>query len=132
MDNNKKFNKLTASFKKEETLLRKKGINTWNKIKALTDRDVFELVEEGCGSIRNFRCLRCIATFICDLDLQQDEAALLMHSGIPSVKALANSYPEAIHTKVTRLETILGTSETPKTNLKKIIQWINKAKEKHK
>tara|TARA_B100001250_G_scaffold12481_1_gene10883 strand:+ start:171 stop:566 length:396 start_codon:yes stop_codon:yes gene_type:complete len=130
LDNNKEFNKLTASFKKEETLLRKKGINTWNKIKALTDRDVFELVEEGCGSIRNFRCLRCIATFICDLDLQQDEAALLMHSGIPSVKALANSYPEAIHTKVTRLETILGTSETPKTNLKKIIQWINKAKDK--
>tara|TARA_B100001996_G_C18599247_1_gene569166 strand:- start:274 stop:669 length:396 start_codon:yes stop_codon:yes gene_type:complete len=130
LDNNKEFNKLTASFKKEETLLRKKGINTWNKIKALTDRDVFELVEEGCGSIRNFRCLRCIATFICDLDLQQDEAALLMHSGIPSVKALANSYPEAIHTKVTRLETILGTSETPKTSFKKIILWINKAKEK--
>ena len=129
MDNNKEFNKLTASFKKEETLLREKGVNTWNKIKALTDRDVFELVEEGCGSIRNFRCLRCIATFICDLDLQQDEAALLMHSGIPSVKALANSYPEAIHTKVTRLETMLGTSETPKTSLKQIIQWINKAKE---
>ena len=130
MDNNKEFNKLTASFKKEETHLRKKGINTWNEIKVLTDRDVFDFVEEGCGSIRNFRCLRCIATFICDLDLQQDEAALLMHSGIPSVKALANSYPEAIHTKVTRLETILGTSETPKTNLKKIIQWINKAKDK--
>ena len=130
MDNIKGFNKLTASFKKEETLLREKGINTWNKIKVLTDRDVFELVGEGCGSIRNFRCLRCIATFICDLDLQQDEAALLMHSGIPSVKALANSYPEAIHTKVTRLETILGTSKTPKASLKKIIQWINKAKEK--
>ena len=130
MDNNKEFNKLTASFKKEETLLREKGINTWNQIKFLTDKDVFELVGKGCGSIRNFRCLRCIATFICDLDLQQDEAALLMHSGIPSVKALANSYPEAIHTKVTRLETILGTSETPKTNLKKIIQWINKAKDK--
>ncbi len=130
MDNIKEFNKLTASFKKEETLLRKKGINTWNQIKVLTDRDVFELVGKGCGSIRNFRCLRCIATFICDLDLQQDEAALLMHSGIPSVKALANSYPEAIHTKVTRLEIILGTSETPKTSFKKIIQWINKAKEK--
>ena len=130
MDNIKEFNKLTASFKKEETLLRKKGINTWNKIKALTDRDVFELVEEGSGSIRNFRCLRCIATFICDLDIQQDEAALLMHSGIPSVKALAKSYPEAIHFKVTRLETILGTTGSPKTSLKKIRQWINKAKAK--
>ena len=107
-----------------------KGINTWNKIKVLTDRDVFELVGKGCGSIRNFRCLRCIATFICDLDIQQDEAALLMHSGIPSVKALAKSYPEAIHIKVTRLETILGTTGSPKTSLKKIIQWINKAKEK--
>ena len=110
MDNLKEFNKLTASFKKEETLLREKGINTWNKIKVLTDRDVFELVGEGCGSIRNFRCLRCIATFICDLDLQQDEAALLIHSGIPSVKALANSYPEAIHTNVC----LLYTSPSPR------------------
>ena len=130
MGNIKEFNKLAASFKKEETHLRKKGINTWNEIKALTDRDVFELVGKGCGSIRNFRCLRCIATFICDLDIQQDEAALLMHSGIPTVKALAKSYPEAIHIKVTRLETILGTTGSPKTSLKKIRQWINKAKEK--
>ena len=130
MENIKEFNKLTASFKKEETHLRKKGINTWNEIKVLTDRDISDLVGEGCGSSRNFRCIRCIATFICDLELQQDEAALLMHSGIPSVKALANSYPEAIHTKVTRLETMLGTSETPKTSFKKIILWINKAKEK--
>ena len=130
MDNIIEFHKLTASFKKEETHLRKKGINTWNEIKVLTDRDVFKLVGEGSGSIRNFRCLRCIATFICDLDIQQDEAALLMHSGIPSVKALAKSYPEAIHIKVTRLEAILGTTGSPKTSLKKISQWINKAKEK--
>ncbi len=130
MENIKEFNKLAATFKKEETHLIKKGINTWNQIKALTDRDIFDLVGEGCGSTRNLKCIRCIATFICDLGLQQDEAALLMHSGIPSVKALANSYPEAIHIKVTRLETILGTSETPKTSFKKIIQWINKAKEK--
>ena len=130
MENFKEFNNVSDSFKKEEAYLIKKGINTWNQIKALTDRDIFDLVGEGCGSRRNFRCIRCIATFICDLELQQDEAALLMHSGIPSVKALANSYPETIHAKVTRLETILGTSDTPKTNLKKIIQWINKAKEK--
>ena len=130
MENFKKFNNVSASFKKEDAQLRKKGINTWNQIKALTDRDIFDLVGEGCGSSRNFRCIRCIATFICDLELRQDEAALLMHSGIPSVKALANSYPEAIHTKVTRLETMLGTSETPKTSFKKIMLWINKAKEK--
>ena len=129
MGNIKEINKLTASFKKEETHLFKKGIHTWNKIKALTDRDIFELVGEGCGTNRNFRCLRCIATFICDLDIQQDEAALLMHSGIPSVKVLATSFPEKIHDKITRLEVILGTSDTPKTSLKKISQWINKAKE---
>ena len=131
MENIKAFNELTASFKKEETHLRKKGINTWNEIKILTDRDVFELVGEGSGSLRNFRCLRCIAAFVCDLDIQQDEAALLMHSGIPSVKALAKSYPETIHIKVTRLENILGTNGSPKTSLKKIMQWINKAKGKN-
>ena len=130
MDNIKEFNKLSASFKKEENHLREKGISTWNEIKILSDRDVFELVGESSGSLRNFRCLRCIATFVCDLDIQQSEAALLMHSGIPSVKALAKSYPEAIHNKITRLETILGTSGSPKTSLKKIMQWIDKAKEK--
>ena len=130
MKTTKIFNKLSKTFKKEESHLFHRGINTWNELKALKNSDISDLVRQGCGSNRNFRCLRCIASFICDLDIQQDEAALLMHSGVPSVEALANSYPEEIYTKITRLEIILGTKRSPSASLEKLSEWIEKAKEK--
>ncbi|KGG13916.1 MULTISPECIES: DUF4332 domain-containing protein [Prochlorococcus] len=128
----KPLEKLLPTFKKEEKELTLRGFDSWHSIATLGDLDITKLIEQGCGTSRNLNCLRCIAIFICELDLLQEEAALLMHSGISSVRALANSSPQDLLTKISRLEIQLMANRSSNTDLIKINKWIEKAKENQK
>ena len=62
---------------------------------------------EVLGSVRNLKRLKCIAYFICTLDIQLNEAALLMHSGLISNKAISRLTPQELVQKTGRFERIL-------------------------
>ena len=80
------------------------------------------------GSVRNLKRLKCIAYFICTLDIQLSEAALLMHSGLISNKAISRLTPQELVQKTGRFERTLRTGRIPIIDLKKANNLIEKAK----
>lgn len=119
---------LSSNFREEEKKLLSHGIDSWELIRSLKDNEISNLVKNSLLSTRNLNRLRCMAIFVCELNLSQGEAALLMHAGIPTVNALANLNPEELHQKINRLARQLNTGQHAFINLSKANAWITKAK----
>ena len=126
------FKKLPVSFKKESKALILLNLKTWESIIDLKDSDIRILATQNKGSIRNFNCIRCVSSFICKLNLKQEEAFLLLHSGISNIKALSQTTPEEVKKRTQRLELILGTRRESQVSLHKASLWIKNAKRKLK
>ena len=127
--NNKSFlKKLPKTFYQEEKILSSNNIKTWGSLLSMTDEEINDLIYGSLGSVRNLKRLKCIAYFICTLDIQIDEAALLMHSGLISNKAISRLTPQELVQKTGRFERILRTGRIPIIDLKKAHFLIEKAK----
>ena len=88
---------LTQNFRYEHRDLVSAGFTSWLKVKELKDQDINNLViASKSSSITNLKKIRTMAIFVCDLGLKPNEAALLMHAGIPSVSALASTTPQSL------------------------------------
>ena len=74
--------KLPKSFYQEEKILLSNDIKTWKSLLSISDKEINNLIYGSLGSIRNLKRLKCIAYFICTLDIELNVAALLMHSRI--------------------------------------------------
>ena len=126
---NKSFSKdLPKNFYQEEKILLSNNIKTWGSLSSISDEDINNLIYGSLGSVRNLRRLRCIAYFICTLDIQLNEAALLMHSGLISNEAISRLTPQELVQKTGRFERILRTGRSPLIDLKKAHFLIEKAK----
>ena len=119
---------LPKSFHHEGKILLSNGINSWEFLFSLSDTKINDLIHRNLGSIRNLRRLRCIAYFICTLDIELSEAALLMHSGMISSEAISRLTPQELIQKTGRFERILNTGRIPIIDLKKAHFLIEKAK----
>ena len=119
---------LPQSFRDEHKQLINNGINSWGQLKRLDDTEISRMVRQGRSSARNFKRLRGIAALVCDLDLAPQDAALLMHSGIATVPALAGSTPERIVRQTGRLERSLGSGRRSVVDLKLAQSWIQAAR----
>ena len=120
---------LPQSFRDEHKQLINNGINSWGQLKRLDDTEISRMVRQGGrSSARNFKRLRGIATLVCDLDLAAQDAALLMHSGIATVPALAGSTPERLVRQTGRLERSLGSGRRSVVDLKLAQSWIQAAR----
>ena len=86
------------------------------------------MIYGSLGSVRNLKKLKCIAYFICTLNIKLNEAALLMHSGLISNKAISRLTPQELVQKTGRFERILRTGRIPIIDLKKAHFLIEKAK----
>ncbi|WP_257473308.1 DUF4332 domain-containing protein [Prochlorococcus marinus] len=127
--NNKLFLKnLPKSFSKEEKILLSNNIKTWDSLLSITDERIHQLINGSLGSVRNLKRLKCIAYFICTLDIELNEAALLMHSGLISNKAISRLSPQELLQKTGRFERGLQTGRIPLIDLKKAHFLIEKAK----
>jgi len=123
-----KFTYLPDNFNAEKEILLSLGINSWIQIKDLKDNQIFKIVKTTLATERNLKRLRCIAMFICEIRISQEEAAILMHSGIASIKALSSLTPQELSNKTGRLERLLNTGRKPAIDLKKASLLIKKAK----
>jgi len=127
--NSKLFLKnLPKSFYQEEKILKSNNIKTWSSLLSISDEEIHNLIYGSLGSVRNLKRLRCIAYFICTLDIQVNEAALLMHSGLISNKAISRLSPQELVQKTGRFERILQTGRIPLIDLNKAHFLIEKAK----
>ena len=127
--NKKSFlNGLPKNFCQEEKILLSNNIKTWDSLLSISDEQINRLIYGSLGSVRNLKRLKCIAYFICTLDIQLKEAALLMHSGLISNKAISRLSPQELVSKTGRFERILQTGRIPIIDLKKAHFIIEKAK----
>ena len=124
------FKNLPKNFQEEEKSLRLKGFNTWTSIKHLRDQEINDIARTSLATVRNLKRLRCIAILINEIDLAEEDAALLMHSGIASTKALAYLTPQELLHKTGRFERLLSTGRKPVVDLQKASSWIKKARAK--
>ena len=127
--NNKLFLKnIPKSFYQEEKILLSYDIKTWDTLSSITDEEINNMINGSLGSVRNLKRLKCIAYFICSLNIELNEAALLMHSGLISNKAISRLSPQELVQKTGRFERILKTGRIPIIDLKKAHVLIEKAK----
>ena len=94
----------------------------------MTDEEINKMIYGSLGSVRNLKKLKCIAYFICTLEIELNEAALLMNSGFISNKAISRLSPQELVQKTGRFERILKTGRIPLIDLKKAHFLIEKAK----
>ena len=120
--------KLTQNFRNEEKELTRLGINTWEGVLKLEESNISKLIKETLCTTQNLKRLRCIGLLICEMDISQAESALLIHSGISSVKALGRLTPEELIKKTGRLERFLSIRKPPIINLAKANNLITQAK----
>ena len=127
--NNKLFLKnIPKSFYQEEKILLSYDIKTWDTLSSITDEEINTMINGSLGSVRNLKRLNCIAYFICSLNIELNEAALLMHSGLTSNKAISRLSPHELLQKTGRFERILQTGRVPIIDLNKAHVLIEKAK----
>tara|TARA_B100000700_G_scaffold122584_1_gene137339 strand:+ start:120 stop:518 length:399 start_codon:yes stop_codon:yes gene_type:complete len=127
--NNKLFLKnIPKSFYQEEKILLSNNIKTWDSLLSITDEDINKMINGSLGSVRNLKRLKCIAYFICTLNIELNEASLLMHSGLISNKAISRLSPQELVKKTGRFERFLRTGRIPLIDLKKAHDLIEKAK----
>ncbi len=127
--NNKLFiNNLPRSFYQEEKILLSNNIKTWDSLLSITDEEINKMIYGSLGSVRNLKRLKCIAYFICTLDVEINEASLLMHSGFISNKAISRLSPQELVQKTGRFERFLKMGRIPLRKLKKAYFLIEKAK----
>ena len=69
-----------------------------------------------------------MATLICEVNLSQSEASLLLHAGVPSVQALASLTPSELIHKTGRLERQLNTGRKPYVDMKIASNWTMNAR----
>ena len=128
MSNKIFFKNIPKSFYQEEKILLSNNIKTWDSLLAITDEEINRMIYGSLGSVRNIKRLKCIAYFICSLNIEINEAALLMHSGLISNKAISRLTPQELVQKTGRFERILKTGRIPLIDLKKAHFLIEKAK----
>ena len=127
--NNQLFLKnIPKSFYQEEKILISNNITTWDSLSSITDEEINRMIYGSLGSVRNLKRLKCIAYFICTLNIELNEAALLMHSGLISNKAISRLSPQELVQKTGRFERILQTGRIPLIDLNKAHILIEKAK----
>ena len=128
MSNKSLLKDLPKSFYQEEKILISNNIKTWDSLLSISDEEINNLIYGSLGSVRNLKRLKCIAYFICTLDIQLSEASLLMHSGLISNKAISRLTPQELVQKTGRFERTLRTGRIPIIDLKKAHFLIEKAK----
>ena len=128
MEQSKELEGLSKNFKDEVKQLHSKGLNNWESIRNLEDKELYYLAEKNLASIRNLKILRGMAQFICQINLSQAEAALLLHAGISSLATLTSLTPSELVQRTGRLERQLNLGRKPYLDIRIAKKWIENAK----
>ena len=119
---------LPIHLKEEVKQLLNNGINNWELISYISDKDINKLSKSNLVSERNLKKLRAMAKIIYKIGISQPEAALLLHSGIHSTEILANLKPQELIRKTGRFKRQLNADSIKEIDMQTAMRWINCAK----
>ena len=128
--NNKNFlDFLPSNFRHEKLFLIKNNLDDLNKLSHLKDSELNQILKcSPLCTLNNLKKIRAISIFNTSIKISPNEAYLLLHCGISSVKSLAKLNPDELNNRILRLERILGTKTQTKITLSLLKSWINRAK----
>ena len=121
---------LPENFRHEKEFLKNKNLNNWESIYKLTDMQISHFLQQKslCTESR-FKKIRAIALFIIELNLSPNQAYLLLHAGIGSLKTLSTLNPYSLKQKIGRLERKMGVRTQSEINQKLLKDWIKRSRE---
>ena len=129
MNNSNSLERLSSNFRNEKKYLLKNNLNSWEKLGKLTDSEINYICTKDtlCTGSR-LKKIRAIGILIIKLNININQAQLLLHCGVSSLKSLSILNPHNLERKIGRLERSLNVRTQTSTNLHLIKSWINKAK----
>ena len=120
---------LPSNFRHEKLFLIENNIFDLTKLSLLKDSELNKiLISYPLCTINNLKKIRAIAIFNSSINLSPQEAYLLLHCGIGSIKSLSIVNPHQLIERIGRLERKLGTKTQTRINLSLLKSWINRAK----
>ncbi|UPM50361.1 DUF4332 domain-containing protein [Synechococcus sp. A10-1-5-1] len=120
---------LPSHFSREQAVLIAAGIQSWEAIAGLTDRDLDQLSRRGGALERQLRKLRGQAQLVVELDLEPYQAALLLYAGIANREGLAAASPQQLLTQLGRLERTLTGMAPARVSPSLVRAWIQRAQQ---
>lgn len=120
---------LPAHARRERRALEERGIASWPALAALADGEIHGLAHEAGASVTTLLRLRGQARLIRDLGLRPEEAALLLHAGVPDAASLASRDPQQLWVQAGRLQRRLTGAAVPAPSLAAVRSWIARARQ---
>lgn len=120
---------LAAHARRERQALACRGITSWVALAALADGEIHGLAREAGASVTTLLRLRGQARLIRDLNLEPNEAALLLHAGVPDAAGLAGRDPQQLWVQTGRLQRRLTGAAVAGPSLATVRRWIAQARQ---
>ena len=119
---------LPTNFRHEKSFFIKNNLADFEKLSNLSDLDINEIQRKSSlCTLNNLKKIRAIAIFKKEIGISPQEAYLLLHCGIGSIKSLSLSTPDELESKIGRLERILRVKTETKLTLALFKKWIQRA-----
>ncbi len=115
--------------RREQQRLRRDGIESWDALAGLDDRQLRQLAASGEASEAKLIRLRGQARLVSAVGLAPEEAALLLHWGIASPAGLADADPQQLLLQLGRLQRRLTGAAVPPVDLPLVLRWIRRARQ---
>ena len=119
---------LPSNFRHEKSYLIQNNLNNFEKLSKMKDHELNNIQKSSSlCSLNNLKKIRTIAIFKNELSISTNEANLLLHCGISSIKSLSILNPYELNERIGRLERILSTKTQTKITLSTLKTWIIRA-----
>ena len=124
---------LPTNFRHEKSFFYRNNLTDFKKLSNLSDLDINEIQRKSpLCTLNNLRKIRAIAIFKKEIAISPQEAYLLLHCGISSIKSLSQSTPNELESKIGRLERLLRVKTEQNITFALLKKWIKRAKHKYK
>ena len=130
MESNTFLESLPTNFRHEKIFFIQNNLNDFEKISNLSDLDINEIQRKSpLCTLNNLKKIRVIAIFKKEIEISPQEAYLLLHCGIGSIKSLSLSTPYDLERKIGRLERSLRAKTETDITFTNLKNWIKRAKQ---
>ena len=127
------FDFLPINFRHEKSFFIQNNLTDFEKLSNLSDLDINEIHRKSSlCTLNNLKKIRAIAIFKKEIGISPQQAYLLLHCGISSVKSLSLSTPYELEGKIGRLERILRVKTETGITFALLKEWIKKASQIYK
>ena len=129
MINKELLDTLPSNLRHEKLFFIENNLDDFIKLSNIKDSELNQILQ--CAplcTLNNLKKIRAIAIFNSTIKISPNEAYLLLHCGIGTVKSLSILNPYELKERIGRLERSLNIKLPTKITLPLLKSWINRAK----